>query len=138
MRSRLFSTTAKPQALGGHLSQVGLEAGGPRRLGCSQALLCSPHCGPEPPHGPSRELSEAAGRQRAGRVRRKGDGGPVKPTNADASYLQRRKKTFPISILLLTLPLQGNHAHRQHGCALAPARLGELIHTQGKPKQHFH
>lgn len=64
--------------------------------------------------------------------------GPVKSTNADAIYLQRQKKTLPISTLLLTLPLHGKHAHRQRGCTLAPARLWELIHLQGKPKQHFH
>lgn len=132
MRSRLFSMAAKPQVLAGHLSQVELEPGGVADWDTARG--CSAH--PTAAQSHPTELSEAVGRQKVSRVGRKE--GPVKSTNADAIYLQRQKKTLPISTLLLTLPLHGKHAHRQHGCTLAPARLWELIHPQGKPKQHFH
>lgn len=88
MRTQLFLTAAKPQALAGRQSQVGLEAGEPCWLGHSQGLLCSRH-------GPSQELSEAAGRQS-----QEEEG--TSQVRKCRHYLQRQKKTFLISILLLT------------------------------------
>lgn len=102
------------RVLAKHLLQV--------RLGCSRGY----------PAHPTAAQSHPTGSGQAVRSKER----LVKCTNADnTNYLQRQKKIVAISDPLL--PLHGNDAHRPRGCAPAPGGLRGLIHTQGKPNQHF-
>jgi len=128
MRTQLFSATAEPQALAGHLSPVGLGASlAGTQPGAAPLTPLQPGAAPTPWGNRARQRAGRGGRKR----------GPVKSTEADTSYLQRRRKTFPTSALLLPF-LRREATLVASGAAHQPQPGPEPTHTLGKPRQRFH